>query len=253
MQIAILSKNADLIRAIDNLAFTQQYRVRSFGDELSMIRGLRGETFALIVIDAALRYSRSHIVYQWRQSHGYHVPLLVVGTFRDPVDMQLALEADAADIVVGPINGGELSTRVRRAMRPTVSGRTAEIKQVGRYTLDMGACRIYLDDEPVTLTAREFQLGALLLANPGVNFSREQLSRVIWSNTREVAERSLEQYIYRLRKKMRLSPQTGVELRTLYAQGYRLEVTIAPGALHTSVVQQQHTPSLGGDAAVNVY
>lgn len=250
MQIAIFSKNPELIRSIDNIAVAHQYVTRSYGDDLSMIRALRSESFVLMLVDAALRYSSHHIVCQWRQSHGCRVPLLVAGMFRDARDMQAALDADAADIVVGPLDNRELATRMRRVVQRIPHARSAEVIRHGRYTLDAAACHICLDDVVIPLTAREYQLAALLLTNPGVNFSREQLSRVIWSSTREVAERSLEQYIYRLRKKLRLSPDTGAVLRTLYAQGYRLE--IAPVSGHTGEVDGMRTETGAADLTASV-
>lgn len=225
MQVAVLSKNADLIRLINQVGLMHQYAAEAYGDEMLMIRALRSKAFSMVIVDATLQYSRHSMLCQWRESHGCKVPLLVVGTFSSTYAMQSALDSDAADIVAGPVNLDELSVRTGRVLHQSPYPTQASMICIGRYALDRRNCRVLLDDEAVALTAREYQLAAVLLANPGVNFSREQLSRIVWSSTREVAERSLEQYIYKLRKKLNLSHETGVVLRTLYAQGYRIEAT----------------------------
>lgn len=223
MQVAILSKNTDLIRSINQFGIIHQYESEAYGDEMLLIRALRSKSFSMVIVDAALQYSRHSMLCQWRASHGCKVPLLVVGTFASTYAMQTALDSDAADIVTGPVNLDELSVRAGRVLRQSPYPTQASMICIGRYALDRRNCRILLDDQVIALTAREYQLAAVLLANPGVNFSREQLSRIVWSSTREVAERSLEQYIYKLRKKLNLSHDTGVVLRTLYALGYRIE------------------------------
>lgn len=225
MQVAILSKNLDLIRSINQVGLTLQYSTEAYGDDMPLIRALRSKSFSMVIVDAALQYNRHSMLCQWRASHGCKVPLLVVGTFSSTYAMQAALDSDAADIVTGPVNLDELSVRAGRVLHQSPYLTQAGMVCIGRYALDRRNCRVLLDDEVIALTAREYQLAAVLLANPGVNFSREQLSRIVWSSTREVAERSLEQYIYKLRKKLYLSPETGVVLRTLYAQGYRIEAT----------------------------
>jgi DNA-binding response OmpR family regulator len=224
MQIAIFTRNPDLVRVTQQISLQQGYSVVQYTDDMQLIRSLRNGALTLIVIDAVMNYGRHNVLCQWRRSNTCTIPLLVAGTFTNIHAMRAALESDAADIVVGPINADEFGVRMLRVLHRPLEGKSSSTVRIGRYLIDQVTCRITLDDKSVTLTAREYQLAAVLLTNPGVHFSRDQLSRVIWSSTQEVAERSLEQYIYRLRKKLQFSPQTGAILRTLYAQGYRLEI-----------------------------
>lgn len=245
MQVAILSRNTDLIRSINQAGINHQYESEAYGDDMLLIRALRNKSFSMVIVDAVLQYSRHSLLCQWRASHGCKVPLLVVGTFASTYAMQTALDSDAADIVTGPVNLDELSVRIGRVLHQSPYPTQASMVCLGRYALDRRNCRILLDDRVIALTAREYQLAAVLLANPGVNFSREQLSRIVWSSTREVAERSLEQYIYKLRKKLNLSHDTGVVLRTLYALGYRIEVT-------TDTASETSAASAGSAVAVGI-
>ncbi len=228
MLFAIITRNCDLVRAVQRAGLDQQLVVEQYADDAGFIRALRSRSFSMIFVDAATQYSRNSTLYQWRQTNRYDIPLMVVGSFASVHAMQAALESDAADIVTGPVDDSELTARLMHILRRQIHPKQTPVIRLGRYTLDQRSCQITLDNQVIALTAREYQLAATFLANPGIYFSREQLSRIVWPNTREVAERSLEQYIYKLRKKLRLSSNTGLRLRTLYSVGYRLEAACPP-------------------------
>ena len=85
------------------------------------------------------------------------------------------------------------------------------------------------------LTAREFAMAWLFFSNPNACLSRETISLCVWGAGAEVTARTMEQHVYKLRKKLRLDGHHGVTLRTCYALGYKLEVT----CVSTSEVQHQ--------------
>jgi DNA-binding response OmpR family regulator len=58
-----------------------------------------------------------------------------------------------------------------------------------------------------------------------VYISRETIGTSIWSSDSEVAGRTIEQHVYKLRKKLQLGVERGVSIRTAYGQGYRLELS----------------------------
>lgn len=64
----------------------------------------------------------------------------------------------------------------------------------------------------------------LLFSTSGAFLSRQQIASAVWGTEASVAERSIEQHIYKLRKKLGFGEATGVELRTVYAHGYQLAV-----------------------------
>jgi len=57
-----------------------------------------------------------------------------------------------------------------------------------------------------------------------VYISRETIGMSLWSSDSEVAGRTIEQHVYKLRKKLQLGTERGVSIRTAYGQGYRLEL-----------------------------
>ncbi len=74
----------------------------------------------------------------------------------------------------------------------------------------------------------------LFFSSPGTYISRETLGTVIWSTDSEVAGRTIEQHVYKLRKKLLIDGRQVVVIRTAYSQGYRLDLydTVHSNAAH---------------------
>jgi len=64
----------------------------------------------------------------------------------------------------------------------------------------------------------------LLFSNLGHYLTRKTISVAIWGVAEEIAGRTIEQHVYKLRKKLGLGTERGVTIRTAYARGYRLEL-----------------------------
>lgn len=89
---------------------------------------------------------------------------------------------------------------------------------------------MYLHETAIALTAREFSIAWLLFSNPGVCFRRCQLAKAVWGSHTEFTDRTMEQHIYKLRKKLRLCNHSGaVRIRTVYSHGYKLELALSDG------------------------
>jgi DNA-binding response OmpR family regulator len=83
-----------------------------------------------------------------------------------------------------------------------------------------GTFQARLGDEPLDLTRTEFALLHLLLRNPGRVFSRDYLLETIWCGKYEVGDRSVDNTILRLRKKL---GALGDDIETVWGVGYRLK------------------------------
>jgi DNA-binding winged helix-turn-helix (wHTH) protein len=79
----------------------------------------------------------------------------------------------------------------------------------------------------VDLTQREFLLGWALFENLGRVVTVRQLAEAVWCSPVEVAKRSIEQHIYRLRGKLLITKTGALHLTTVYGRGYRLDETAA--------------------------
>jgi DNA-binding response OmpR family regulator len=144
-------------------------------------------------------------------------------------DRVLGLEVGADDYVTKPFSPRELTLRVRSVLRrsgaPTPPG-PANTLRAGGLELDLTGHRASRNGAELSLTTREFDLLAFLLAHPGEAFTREVLMRRVWGW--EFGDQStVTVHVRRLREKVEEDPADPRLLVTVWGIGYRFD---APSA-----------------------
>jgi DNA-binding response OmpR family regulator len=163
-----------------------------------------------------------------------NIPVVMLTALGDEVDRVLGLEVGADDYVTKPFSPRELVLRVQSVLRrsaPSSSGDLpatgAEIEPAapdplvdGDLAVHVGAHQATLRDEPLNLTAREFDLLAFLLAHPGRAFDRAELMESVWGWSFG-DQSTVTVHVRRLREKIELDPAQPVRLVTVWGVGYR--------------------------------
>jgi DNA-binding response OmpR family regulator len=179
-------------------------------------RELRAQPYAAVVLDLGLPRKDGMAVLAAVRRAGLTLPVLVL-TARDTVpDRIQGLDVGADDYVVKPVDLGELAARLRALVR-RAHGQPQESLQVRDVALDPAARAVRRAGEPVTLSAREFDLLHALMLNAGRVLSREQLEQRIYSWGEEVESNAVEVHIHHLRRKL-----GGALIRTVRGVGYTL-------------------------------
>ena len=168
------------------------------------------------VLDLGLPMKDGMDVLSALRSRGVRIPVLVL-TARDAVPERIrGLDSGADDYVVKPVDLHELAARLRALVRRS-HGQPDEQLSVQGVVLDAAKRQVSLDDQPVTLSSREFDvLHALMLADGRV-LSREQLEQRIYGWGQEVESNAIEVHIHHLRRK--LKPEL---IQTVRGVGYSL-------------------------------
>ncbi len=148
-------------------------------------------------------------------------PVICVTARDDEVDRILGLELGADDYVTKPYSPRELVARVKAVLRrhdlggAPSEGDTAPL-EVGRVRVDPGRRLTWADDEPVELTATEFDLLAHLMRRPGRVFGRGELLSQVWDYPADDGSRTVDVHVAQLRAK--LGPASPI--RTVRGVGY---------------------------------
>lgn len=151
------------------------------------------------------------------------VPIIMLTARTEDIDRILGLELGADDYVTKPYNPRELVARVRAVLRRTHPSNEAEEAaaplRLGNVTLDPARRTVLVNDEPVSLRTKEFDLLHYLMENPGIVLTRERLLSHVWGYDYAGETRTVDVHIAALRRELRHS---NVSLETVWGVGYKI-------------------------------
>ncbi|MBO8128338.1 MAG: response regulator transcription factor [Peptococcaceae bacterium] len=161
-----------------------------------------------------------------REIRRTHTTPIIMLTAKDAeYDRILGLELGADDYLVKPFSPRELVARVKAVLRRTQSGPGSdEILSYPELTINRAAMTVELNQQPVNLTPKEFELLWFLASHPGRVFSRDQLLSRVWNYDYFGDPRTVDTHIKRLREKLRTPTGTGY-IKTVWGRGYKFEVS----------------------------
>ncbi len=143
------------------------------------------------------------------------VPVIIVTARGHEADRVIGLELGADDYVVKPFSVRELSARIRAVSRRR---RVEAPLAAGRVRIDRGQRRAFVDEQEVDLTAKEFDLLAVLAEEPGRVVPRQELFSRVWDPVWHGTGKTLDVHVSALRRKLH-DPEL---IETVRGVGYRL-------------------------------
>jgi DNA-binding response OmpR family regulator len=205
-------ENAETSEAADGNAALAMARARQFDLIILdlMLPGIDGVT-----VCRAIR----------RDSPNADTPILMLTARREESDKVLGLDSGADDYLTKPFGVRELMARIRALLRRRRGGDAQEeggaALEYKHITLDPARRAVKVAGKDVDLTWHEFQLLHVLLASPGIVFSREALLRKVWKDDTFVTDRSVDTLVKRLRKKIEDNPANPTVILTVWGSGYK--------------------------------
>ncbi|KKC49239.1 transcriptional regulator [Paenibacillus sp. D9] len=190
--------------------------------EAGLEMGLTGR-YDLIVLDVMLpKLNGFDVCRQFRES--LDIPVLIVTARREDVDMIRGLGLGADDYIVKPFKPAELVARVKahlsRYERLIGRGATREI-QVNQLRIEPDSRRVFVRDEEVVLTTKEFDLLYFLASNPNRVYSKDQLFDRIWGLEALGDAQTVTVHIRKIREKIEYGKTEVPYIETLWGSGYR--------------------------------
>jgi DNA-binding response OmpR family regulator len=225
--ILLVEDAQDLAQVILRDLCAEGYDVLHAADGLTALQQHAKHEPDLVILDWMLpKLDGLEVLRQIRQNSP--VPVLMLTARTEETDRVVGLEVGADDYLTKPFSMRELIARVRALLRRIehvqqilAADREQERTMLHYETLalDPQGYQAALDGDPLDLSRTEFDLLHLLLRNPGRAFSRSYLLDTVWGEHYVVGDRSVDNAILRLRKK--LGP-LGEAIETVWGVGYRL-------------------------------
>jgi two-component system, OmpR family, KDP operon response regulator KdpE len=201
-RILAIDDEPQIRRFLDISLRAQGYAVELAADGGSGLAALATHGADLVILDIGLPDRDGHEVLrelrQWSQ-----VPVIMLTVRAGEGEKVAALDTGANDYVTKPFGIQELMARVRGLLRlHAVSAEALPRFDDGRLHIDLVLREVRLDDEPVSLTRKEFALLSLLLRNAGRVVTQPQLLREIWGPTHQHDTHYLRILVGKLRHKL---------------------------------------------------
>jgi len=225
--ILLIEDALDLAGVIRRELEAEGYRVEHAADGITALELFSRNAPDLVILDWMLpKLDGLEVLRRLRATSA--VPVLMLTARGEETDRVVGLELGADDYMSKPFSVRELVARIHALTRRIqhvqeilAADRSADATPLtyGPLRLDPGACRATLEGVSLDLTRTEFDLLRLLLRNPGRAFSRSYLLDTIWGVDYVTGDRSVDNAILRLRKKLGPLEET---IETVWGVGYRL-------------------------------
>jgi DNA-binding response OmpR family regulator len=152
------------------------------------------------------------------------IPIIIATARDDETEIVRLLRAGADDYMIKPFSGPHLDARVASVLRRTgLASRTEPTAiRVGQLVIDVGQRQASLNDTPVALTRKEFDLLAYLAARPGQVISRRELLEEVWRQPSIGEDQTIDVHLYWLRRKLGETAASPRYLHTVRGVGLRL-------------------------------
>ncbi len=183
---------------------------------------------ALIVLDLMLPgLDGFEVAKRLRSSAAGSSPAIVMLTARDDaVDKVVGLEIGADDYITKPFNPRELVARVRAVLRrvagPAQPADAAPVEpttyELEGLRIEVGPREVYVGQEAVALTPKEFDLLTALVENRGIVLTREKLLERVWGFTFLGDSRTIDVHVRQLRRKL----GEACPIQTVWGTGYKV-------------------------------
>ncbi len=187
----------------------------------------KANEYDIILLDVMLpKFTGFEVCQQVREFS--NVPIVMLTAKGDDMDKILGLEYGADDYITKPFNILEVKARIKAILRRGTAKEDSEQKQdvmeAGDMKLDCDGRRLYIAEEEINLTAKEFDVLELLVMNPNKVYSREKLLNLIWGEDYPGDVRTVDVHIRRLREKIEKNPSEPKYVHTKWGVGYYFQV-----------------------------
>ena len=222
MALIYIVEDYESIREIESIALkNSNYIVSAFENAKEFYKKLDELVPDLILLDVMLPDESGYdIVRKLRKRPATQdIPIIMVTAKTTEMDMIKGLDGGADDYIKKPFSIMELITRVKALLRRTAKEEPKLLK-LDDLVIDHERHVVTVNNEPVDLTYKEYELLRLLMGSQGIVMTREVIMRSVWDTDFEGETRTVDMHIKTLRHKL---GDYGSRIKTVRNVGYVIE------------------------------
>ena len=224
--ILVVDDEPNILEVVGLYLSQEGYRVVSAVDGAAALDAAHRQRPDLVILDLMLPgMGGLEVCRALKADASPHLPIIMLTARGSETDRVVGLELGADDYVVKPFSPRELVARVKAVLRrtaaPTPNGAKALVFDGLR--IEPATRVVVVDGEPVTLTAREFDLLLFLAQHPNQVFTRDQLMDHVWGYEVAGDTSTVTVHVRRLREKVEVDPTNPRHVLTVWGVGYKFE------------------------------
>jgi DNA-binding response OmpR family regulator len=157
-----------------------------------------------------------------------NTPIIMMTAKGDDIDTIVGLELGADDYVAKPFNTRELVARIKAVLRrtetvtlPNTASPVKNVIELGNTRIDLARHEVTIEEQPIELRAKEFDLLKVLAQNTGIVLDRDRLLNLVWGYEYFGDTRTVDVHVAHLRDKLNGS---NAQIQTVRGTGYKLVV-----------------------------
>jgi two-component system response regulator CpxR len=216
--ILLIDDDIELSESITRLLAMDQFTVSSVHTAAAAASALTSKRYDLVVLDVMLPDGDGRTLLKEIREHS-DVPVVMLTARGDATDRIAGLEEGADDYVAKPFVPAELIARIRAVLRRRLGGMGSTL-MAGDLKIEVASRRVFRDDEEITLTSAEFDILLILVRRSGECVSREELTQTALGRPVGISDRSIDNHISSLRRKLGAQIGTAERIKSIRHLGY---------------------------------
>lgn len=225
--ILVVDDEPHIVLGLQDALEFEGFRVVTAATGAEGVRVYRQERPDAVLLDLMLPDQNGYQVCQQIRQEDARVPVIMLTARAQEADKIRGLDSGADDYVTKPFSVGELTARIRALFRRAGSsgpGSDGAILQIGQVKVNLGTHTVERGDQTEALSFYEVELLRLLHERVGQPVSREEILKKIWGLEKHPNNRTIDNFVVKLRKKVERRPNQPEHILTVYGFGYKLIV-----------------------------
>lgn len=188
-----------------------------------IISSIKSGTYDLMLLNVTMEMKESLKNCQLIRKESM-IPIIILSEDTDIIKKILSFDYGADEYLIKPYNDLELKSRAKAILRRQNYYLKVDVKntqiQRGCVSINTLGRKVFINNELMNFTAKEFELFLMLISNPGKIFKREQLLEKVWGYAYYGNLRTVDVHIRRIREKIETVCPDSQMISTKWGQGY---------------------------------
>lgn len=224
LSIAILEDDQAQSQLIESWLQPLGYQTQAYFTGQSLLDDIETQSFDLMLVDWELPdINGPDVMRSIRENFKLNTPIIFITSRDSEDDIVSALNAGADDYLVKPIRQFEFLARVKANTKRSQTVAESAKVETPPYSFNPDNEQVFINETPVELSSKEFELAMYLFSNAGRLLERKEILAAVWRQEADLNTRTVDTHVSVIRKKLAIGPENGWRLKSVYGHGYRLE------------------------------